>query len=85
MQQTPRIVEGEITLSCQSKEFASAIASSLSPDDLSVRGLYVKTSVTGRKVTTVIGASSLGTFLATVDDLLSCVQASVRSLEDVTK
>lgn len=71
---------GEITLICQSERAATAVTRSLSPDNTGAKGLKIKTSVSGKEVKTVIKASDLGTFLATVDDLLSCAQASLRAL-----
>ncbi|HID91291.1 TPA: hypothetical protein EYP44_04955 [Candidatus Bathyarchaeota archaeon] len=72
-----------MVLRCASEDVAAAIAKSLSPDNVEAKGLCIGTDVEGKDVVTSVRADGIGTFLATVDDFLSCAQASIKALEAI--
>jgi hypothetical protein len=51
---------------------ASAVAGSLNVDNVALGCLKIKSAVLGGKVVTEIDANSIGTMLATIDDVLRC-------------
>jgi hypothetical protein len=51
---------------------ASAIAGSLNVDNVALDSLKIESAVSGTKVVTEIDANSIGTMLATIDDVLIC-------------
>ena len=74
-------MEAEITLSYKNEREAEAVAKAVSPDNVKVpAGLFVKTIRRGSKVfTTVECETRLQTFIATIDDLLSCVSIAEKA------
>jgi len=68
-------VEAEIVLYYRTEREAEAVARAVSPDNLKVpQDLFIKTIHEGAKVFTTVRCDlSLNTFVATIDDLLSCV------------
>ncbi|MEM3737381.1 MAG: KEOPS complex subunit Pcc1 [Candidatus Bathyarchaeia archaeon] len=75
--------KARIEVRCPSRRHAEAIAESLSPDNRDVpANLKVKTESDGKSVVTIIECvGRYETFLATLDDLLTCVQTAQSSLE----
>jgi tRNA threonylcarbamoyladenosine modification (KEOPS) complex Pcc1 subunit len=69
----------------RTEDEAKAIAKAVSPDNLSAPpGLRIRSFVEGSKVVTEIKCEkTFGTLLATVDDLLSCIQAAEKALRSV--
>ena len=74
-------MEARITLSYKNAREAKAVAKAVSPDNVKVpSGLVIKTTKRGCKVfTTVQCKKGLSTFIATIDDLLSCVSVAERA------
>jgi len=74
-------LEAKITLSYKNEREAEAVAKAVSPDNVEVpHGLFVKTVRRGSKVfTTVECQTKLETFIATIDDLLSCVSVAEKT------
>ena len=75
-------MEAEIVLDYDSTQAAKAIAEAVSPDNFKTpKGLIVKTTCTSRKITTRIACDcKLATFMATIDDLLSCVSTAEKMI-----
>jgi len=80
-------VKAEIWVGYKNKGEAEAIAKAVSPDNLKTPpGLKVKTLRKGRFVVTLIECKQkLETFIATIDDLLSCIQTAEKTLGAVRK
>lgn len=80
-------MKAEIWLGYKNREEAEAIAKAVSPDNLKTPlGLDVKTLRKGRFVVTLIECKKrLETFIATIDDLLSCIQTAEKTLGAVEK
>ena len=86
-------MKAEIVLSYKNEREADAVANAVSPDNFKVsRGLFIKTSHKGAKVFTTVKCDlRLQTFIATIDDLLSCVSvaekafAAIKNLESIKK
>ena len=78
-------MEAEILLSYDNEREAEAVAKAVSPDNVMVpSGLFVKTIRRGRKVLTLVRCEMrLQTFIATIDDLLSCVSVAERAFSAV--
>lgn len=75
--------EAEIMLTYSSEEEASAVSSGVSPDNLICpEGLTVETLFEGKKVITLIKhrGENVATFMATIDDLLSCIITAEKSI-----
>lgn len=74
-------LEARITLSYKNIRDAEAVAKAVSPDNVKVpSGLVVETRRRGSKVFTLIKCEKgLSTFIATIDDLLSCVSVAERA------
>ena len=74
-------MEAEITLSYKNEREAEAVAEAVSPDNVKVpAGLFVKTTRKGSEVFTTIECKTrLETFVATIDDLLSCVSVAEKA------
>jgi len=74
-------LEAKIRLSYKNVREAEAVAKAVSPDNVEVpSGLFVKTVRRGSKVfTTVECQTKLQTFIATIDDLLSCVSVAEKA------
>ena len=74
-------MEAKIILSYKNEREAEAVAKAVSPDNVKVpHGLFVKTTRRGPKVfTTIECKTKLETFVATIDDLLSCVSVAEKA------
>jgi tRNA threonylcarbamoyladenosine modification (KEOPS) complex Pcc1 subunit len=74
-------LEAKIKLSYKNEKEAEAVAKAVSPDNVEVPlGLLVKTARRGSKVfTTIKCQTKLQTFIATIDDLLSCVSVAEKT------
>jgi len=74
-------LEAKIRLSYKNEREAEAVAKAVSPDNVKVpAGLFVKTTRRGPKVfTTIECETKLETFMATIDDLLSCVSIAEKA------
>ena len=70
-------MDAKIVLVYNSQKEASAIARAISPDNLETpNGLVVTTRKEGKSVITHVKCNlSLRTFMATIDDILSCVDS----------
>lgn len=81
-------MEAEIVLVYDDPLKAEAIAKAVSPDNVKVPpGLSVKTFRRGGKVLTRIECeeSRHGTFIATIDDFLSCVSVAEKAVSAVNR
>ncbi len=78
-------MEAEISLSYKTNRQAGAVADAVSPDNVKIpEGLTIKTMKQGRNVLSYIKCrSSMLTFIATIDDLLSAVSVAERSISTV--
>ena len=74
-------MEAKIKLSYKNEREAEAVEKAVSPDNVKVpAGLFVKTVRRGSKVFTTIECETrLETFMATIDDLLSCVSVAEKA------
>lgn len=74
-------MEARITLSYKNAREAKAVAEAVSPDNVKVpSGLVVETKRRGPKILTLVKCRrGLSTFIATIDDLLSCVSIAERA------
>ena len=77
--------KAEVTLEMRNEKLVRAVAESISPDNRNVpEGLKVKTSAKGRRVISIVECNKrFETFLATLDDLLSCMQAAEKTLKGI--
>jgi len=77
--------KAEVTVEMETKRLSNAVAESISPDNQKVpEGLTVKTLAHGRRVISKVECNkSFETFLATLDDLLSCMQTAQKSLRAI--
>lgn len=77
--------KAEVTVEMETKRFSNAVAESISPDNQKVpEGLTVKTLAHGRRVISKVECNkSFETFLATLDDLLSCMQTAQKTLRAI--
>ena len=75
----------EITLCYDDSETAESIRDATSPDNQETSpGITIKSHV--HKSTlhiNVLSNTGMGTLIATVDDLLSCIQAAERALQEI--
>jgi len=80
-------LEAEITREYDDVKSAEAVAKAISPDNFKTPfGLYIKTTSKGNKVVTFIRCKGkLSTFIATIDDLLSCMSTAERTLQTIKK
>ncbi|MEM2872715.1 MAG: KEOPS complex subunit Pcc1 [Nitrososphaerales archaeon] len=78
-------VKVKISIDFNSEKEAKAIYSSLKPDNINLpKGLSIEMNV--NKMLLVINFSSvskLETLISTIDDLLTCCQASVNTLKEI--
>jgi hypothetical protein len=74
-------MEAEIVLSYEKEREAEAVAKAVSPDNFKVpRGLFIKTTHRGAEVLTTVKCDlRLQTFIATIDDFLSCVSVAEKT------
>ena len=74
-------MEAEIKLSYKNEREAEAVAKAVSPDNVEVPpGLFVKTVRRDLQVfSTIECQTKMQTFIATIDDLLSCVSVSEKA------
>jgi len=74
-------LEAKIKLSYRNEREAEAVAKAVSPDNVKVpHGLFIKTIRRGPEVFTTIECKKrLETFMATIDDLLSCVSIAEKA------
>ncbi len=75
------LLEARIRLYYKNKREAEAVAKAVSPDNVEVpKGLFIKTTRRGSEVfTTIECETKLETFVATIDDLLSCVSIAEKT------
>ncbi len=80
-------MEARIALSYESDKEAQAVVQAVSPDNVKVpKGLFIKTTRRGFKAYTLVrGETKLQTFVATLDDLLSCVSIAEKTFSAVKK
>jgi hypothetical protein len=74
-------VKAEITLHYESEREAEAVVKAVSPDNVRVpSGLFIRTVRRGTAVVTWVSCETkLQTFIATLDDFLSCVAVAERT------
>ena len=67
-----------------SRKFAESVAKSVSPDNRKAPpNVIVKTRARENITTSLLKCERLETFIATVDDLLLCMDAAQKTLEEV--
>ncbi|MCP8317452.1 MAG: hypothetical protein H3Z51_11450 [archaeon] len=78
-------VKVEILIDFKSDKEARAIYSSLKPDNISLpKGLEIDMSIDKKLL--IVNFSSIGkleTLISTIDDLLTCCQASINTLKEI--
>ena len=62
-----------------SRKFAESVAKSVSPDNLKAPRTRAKGNIT----TSIVKCERLETFITTIDDLLLCMDAAQKTLEEV--
>lgn len=73
--------KAKIKLVCVNKEVAKAISKSVTPDNVKApKFVKVKTTTKGNKVFTKIVCRKIDSFMYTLDDLISCIQAAEKTL-----
>ena len=79
------MLKARLEIKLPSRRYAEAIAKSVSPDNSNTpTGLKVETRAIGKSVVTHIRCKEMyETFIATIDDILTCIQTAQRSLEAV--
>jgi len=80
-------MEAKIALEYDYAKDAEAIAKAVTPDNFKVpSNLYIKTTSEENKVVTHIKCKNkMSTFIATIDDLLSCVSTAEKTLQTTKK
>lgn len=81
-------MEAEIVLIYEDPREAEAVAKAISPDNVKVPpSLSVETLRSDKKVSTwiICDASKFGTFVSTIDDLLSCVLVAEKVVSAVNR
>jgi hypothetical protein len=80
-------LEAELRLSYKNIREAEAVAKAVSPDNIEVpSGLCVKTVINSSEVHTSVECTTrLETFIATLDDLLSCVSVAEKTFRVAKK
>ena len=80
-------LEATVTLEYDDERTAEAVAKAVGPDNLKTPvGLSVKTVREGRCVVTEIKAEGkMPTFIATIDDLLSCASTAEKAVRIASK
>lgn len=78
-------MEATITLEYDDEKTAEAVAKAVAPDNLKTPvGLTVKTSREGNCVVSEVKADGkMATFIATIDDLLSCISTAEKTVRIV--
>ena len=67
-----------------SRKFAQSLAKSVSPDNLKApSNVIVETNARGNTTTSIVECERLETFITTIDDLLLCMDAAQKTLEEV--
>lgn len=79
------MLKARLEMKFPSRRYAEAIAKGISPDNRNAPTcLKVKTVAVGRNVITHIKCKGrYETFMATLDDILTCIQTAQRSLEAI--
>lgn len=74
-----------IQIKYKDSETARAIQKSITPDNLGAPdGMHIIASVNGNSLEIeIVSDRSIGSLVATLDDLLSCIQAAEKTLEKV--
>jgi tRNA threonylcarbamoyladenosine modification (KEOPS) complex Pcc1 subunit len=80
-------MRAEIQLEIKSEEDAEVVLSSVSPDNKPVpEGLVVKSRREGAKLVLAVDCKrGLQSFMATLEDIMSAVDLSIRTIETVKK
>jgi len=80
-------LEARITIRYQNAKTAEAVATAVSPDNLKTpEGMTLKTFNTGKAIATQLSFDGeFSTFVATIDDLLSCISTAEKTLQTVDK
>lgn len=80
-------MEAEIVLEYDEAKMSESVFKAISPDNFKVpKSLFIKTKRQGRRVVTHVKCEGrLGTFLATIDDLLFCTSTAEKALRVVKK
>lgn len=75
------LLEARIRLSYKNEREAEAVVKAVSPDNVEVpQGLFIKTTRRGSEVFTIVKCETkIETFVATIDDLLSCVSIAEKA------
>ncbi|MEM2896634.1 MAG: KEOPS complex subunit Pcc1 [Candidatus Bathyarchaeia archaeon] len=74
--------KAEIKLVCKNKEIAKAISKAVAPDNVKIpKFIKVKTIARSKKVfSKIVCSKRLDSFMYTLDDLISCIQAADKTL-----
>jgi tRNA threonylcarbamoyladenosine modification (KEOPS) complex Pcc1 subunit len=74
----------EITLPYKDPETAASIREATEPDNQEAPpGVTIHTTAEGATLHITVAATGMATLIATVDDLLSCIQAAEKALQEI--
>ena len=74
-------MEAEILMEYEDAKDADAVADAVSPDNFKTpSGLSIETRSKEYRVITLVKCAKIGSFIATIDDLLFCVVTAERTL-----
>jgi len=78
-------VEASLELKFKDENMARSILDAISPDNVHVpEGIEIKTDLRDNILVLEIGCSKgVGSMIATLDDLLSCIQAAERTIKQL--
>ncbi len=74
----------EITLPYEDPETAASIREATAPDNREAPpGVIIHSTTEGATIHITVTAPGMATLIATVDDLLSCIQAAEKALQEI--
>lgn len=78
--------EATVTIQYRDRKTAESVLKAVEPDNLVIpEGISLDSSVTGDTLTVQVEcARGVGSLVATLDDLLSCIQAAENALGEIT-
>ncbi len=75
-------MQTKILLDYEDERTADAVSKAVAPDNLKISGVFpVKTYREESRVVSTIECQTVGTLIATIDDLLSCISIAEKALQ----
>jgi len=79
------VIRAQIKISTPNKATSKSLVASVQPDNLNMKGLTVKGKALDRTASFSLEfGGKIETFIATLDDLLRCLQAAKETIEKVS-